>query len=71
MDLSLASLEARFFFDGFTGPPPLPDDFGPVRPARFGAAVPVVADTAAFSNLRRVKWASLKLLSIYIDYRIG
>ena len=56
MDLSLASLEARFFFDPFTGPPPpLPeDDFGPVRPARFGAAVPV-AETAAFSNLKRVE----------------
>ena len=56
MDLSLASLEARFFFDGFTGPPPPPlpeDDLGPVvRPVRVGAAVPV-ADTAAFSNLER------------------
>ena len=56
MDLSLASLEARFFFDGFTGPPPPPplpeDDLGPVLPVRVGAAVPV-ADTAAFSNLRQ------------------
>ena len=58
MDLSLASLEARFFFDGFTGPPPPPppwDDFGPSRPATFGAAAPVVADTAAFNNLCKVQ----------------
>ena len=53
IDLSLASLEARFFFEGFIGPPPptVDDDLGPVRP-HDGRGAPV-AVAAAFSNLRK------------------